>query len=87
MFFFCTKTKRQASLLFDLLEQVLASNVNTPEGKQMVKTPLGFSSTSLCWTMGKSCDCVRDELAALNKPSGALILPNRAAKNFDLMID
>lgn len=58
MVFFCTNTKGQASLVFDLLEQALASNVNPPEGEQIVETPLRFPSTLLCWTVGKRCECV-----------------------------
>lgn len=71
-FFFCTNTKGQASLVFDLLEQALASNVNPPEGEQIVKTPLRFPSTLLCWTV--LWMCLRDELAALTEPSCSLSL-------------
>lgn len=67
--FFCTNTKGQPSLVFDLIEQVLASNVNPPEGEQQfVKTPLRFPLTLLCWTKGKILwMCVRDKLAALTE--------------------
>lgn len=42
MVFFCTNTKGQASLVFDLLEQALASNVNPPERvNRLLKLLLG----------------------------------------------